>query len=59
MAQKDHFVEFLEARDICVENLKSLRSALIQCVDEKRVDMEDSLYNQTVIYIDGAPLLES
>ena len=59
MAKEDEFVEFLEAKDLCVDNLKSLQSALIQCVDEKRIDMEDDLYNQTLVYLDGAPLLES
>jgi hypothetical protein len=59
MAKQDDYVEFLQAKDQCVENLLSLKSALVQCVDEKGVEMQDSLYDQITVRLDGTPLLES
>jgi len=59
MADKDKFIEFLKAKDLCVANLNSLKSSLIQCVDEKRVDMEESLYDQVLVCLEGASLMES
>lgn len=57
--EKDKYVEFLEARDICVTNLKSLQAAMDQSRDDKRIDLADDLYNQTQVCLDGAPLLET
>lgn len=59
MAKDDEFIQFLKAKELCVENLKRLSASLIQCVDEKRVDMEDRLYYQTLDFIDAAPTIES
>lgn len=59
MVQKDNFVELLRAKEQCVENFERLKSALIQCVDEQRVEMEENLYNQTIVCIDGASILET
>lgn len=59
MEKKDPYVEFLEAKDQCIENLQSLKSALLNCVDHKRIDMEDSLYDQINLRLDGAALIES
>ena len=59
MAECDDFLLFLKAKEICVENLKSMQSSLIQCADDKQVDMEDSLYQRTIVELDGAPAMES
>jgi hypothetical protein len=59
MANKDPFLEFLEARDKCVENLLSLRTSILQCAEDQQIDVDDALYEKTTICLDGAPLLES
>ena len=59
MADKDKYVEFLKAKDKCVENLNSLKASLVQCVDERRVDMEENLYDQVLVCLDGASVMES
>lgn len=59
MEKNDKFIAFLKARDQCVDNFKSLQAALIQCVDEKEIELEENLYNQTLTYLDGTPVVES
>ncbi len=59
MEKKDQYVDFLQAKDQCIDNLKSLKTSLQDCADNKRIDMEDSLYDQLVVILDGAPLIES
>jgi hypothetical protein len=59
MEKKDNYVDFLQAKDQCVDNLKSLQTALQECVDDKRVEMEDSLYDQLIVRLNGASLIES
>jgi len=59
MVNKDPFLEFLEARDQCVENLHSLRTSIVQCADAQGIDVDGNLYERLNICLDGAPLLES
>lgn len=57
--EKDEYVQFLEARDLCVSNLRSLKMALEQSLDDKRIDLENELYDQLLVFLDGAPVIES
>ena len=57
--KKDNYVSFLQAKDQCVANLNSLMTSLQECVDNKRIDMEDILYDQLIIQLEGATATES
>jgi len=37
---------FLNAKDLALENLDTIRVALSTCIDEGMIDLEDSFYNQ-------------
>jgi len=49
----------LEAKDLALENLEAIRMSLVQCIDEGKMDLEDSLHNQLLDLIDDVSILKT
>lgn len=50
---------FPQAKSITMENLETIQTSLMRCVDEGMIDLEDTYYNEILGLIDEANLVDT